>query len=130
MPDNIVFFDGVCNLCSGLVQFLIKHNKKQNLLFAPLQGETAREFLNETWIQDLNTIVYCHKGKFYFKSTAVLMLAKELDFPYKFLAVFLLFPQGLRNAVYNWVARNRYQWYGKKNECWLPSEELMLRFKK
>jgi predicted DCC family thiol-disulfide oxidoreductase YuxK len=129
MSQNIVFFDGVCNLCSSLVQWLIKHDKKGVLLYAPLQGETAKDLLiDEKW-DNIDSIVFYIDGKFYSKSNAVLKVFSVLGFPYSMSFLLFFFPRFVRDFVYDWVAKNRYKWFGKKAECWLPDANLLSKFK-
>lgn len=129
MQENIVFFDGVCNLCSGVVQWLIKHDKKGVLFYAPLQSETAKELLMDEKWQKIDSIVFYTGGKFYSKSNAVLKISSLLGFPYSSAVLLYVFPRFIRDFVYDWVAKNRYQWFGKKSECWLPDANLMAKFK-
>ena len=129
MSQNIVFFDGVCNLCSSLVQWLIKHDKKGVLLYAPLQGDTAKEILiDEKW-HKIDSIVFYLDGKFYSKSSAVLKIFSVLGFPYSSAVILFVFPRFIRDFIYNWVAKNRYSWFGEKMECWLPDPHLKSKFK-
>jgi predicted DCC family thiol-disulfide oxidoreductase YuxK len=129
MNQNIVFFDGVCNLCSGVVQWLIKRDKKNVLSYAPLQGSTAASLLPNSEFQKMDSIVFFHQGKFYHKSTAVLKILQVLSFPYTLGIVLFIFPRFIRDFVYDWVAKNRYQWFGRKAECWLPDQDLLSKFK-
>ena len=128
--QKIVFFDGYCNLCSGAVQFIIKHDKHQQFHFASLQGTAAAQLLpaHLTISQGVDSIVFLENGKFYTKGTAALRIAKYLKFPINLSYVFMLVPAFIRNVVYDWIARNRYKWFGKKEVCWLPSPELSSRF--
>lgn len=130
MEENIVFFDGVCNLCSGVVQWLIKQDKKNVLFYAPLQGETAKALMLGNKLNKIDSIIFSRNGKIYTKSTAVLQIAKVLGFPFYFALVFTIVPSFVRDAIYDWIARNRYQWFGQKNECWLPNTALLAKFKK
>ena len=129
MSQNIVFFDGVCNLCSNLVQWLIKRDKKGVLFYAPLQGETAKGVLMDEKWQKRDSIVFYIDGKFYSKSSAVLKIFSQLGFPYSISVLFFVFPRFVRDFVYDWVAKNRYRWFGKKTECWLPDANLRSKFK-
>ena len=128
--QNIVFFDGVCNLCSGVVQFLIQKNAKENLLFASLQSKTGQEMLAHFQLSatEFNSFVYLKEGKLLQKSEAALELSKELKFLWPIFYGFMIVPKFIRNAVYDLIAQNRYNWFGKKNECWLPSIHLKKRF--
>ncbi len=128
MDKDIVFFDGVCNLCSGSVQWLLRHDKKQQFNFSSLQGEYASKIITDPVLKKTDSIILLSKGKFYSKSTAVLKIASRIGFPYMLLSAFLIVPAFIRNIVYDFIARNRYKWYGKKEECWLPAEEYTARF--
>jgi predicted DCC family thiol-disulfide oxidoreductase YuxK len=129
MNQNIVFFDGVCNLCSNLVQWLIKHDKKGDLFYAPLQGETAKEILMDEKWQKMDSIVFYADGEFYSKSSAVIKIFSQIGFPYSISFLLFIFPRFVRDFVYDWVAKNRYRWFGKKSECWIPDANLMSKFK-
>lgn len=126
----IVFFDGVCNLCHSGVQTILKNDRKGHFMFAPLQGETAKvkltEFLKEH--PGIDSIILLQDEKIYSKSTAVLRIARYLRFPLNLAFTFIIVPAFIRNAIYDWVATNRYKWYGKQNECWLPTPELKAKF--
>ena len=128
--QKIVFFDGVCNLCSGVVQFLIEKNAKENLLFASLQSKTGQEMLAHFQLSatEFNSFVYLKEGKLLQKSEAALELSKELKHLWPMFYVFMIVPKFIRNTVYDLIAKNRYNWFGKKNECWLPSIHLKKRF--
>ena len=128
--QKIVFFDGVCNLCSSVVQLLIRHNAKENLLFASLQSKTGQEMLAHFQLSatEFNSFVYLKEGKLLQKSEAALELSKELKHLWPMFYVFMIVPKFIRNAVYDLIAKNRYNWFGKKNECWLPSIHLKKRF--
>jgi predicted DCC family thiol-disulfide oxidoreductase YuxK len=127
----IVFFDGVCNLCNASVQWLIKRDKKHLFRFAPLQGETAKMHLK---IADENAIpqsvILFKNGKVYQKSSAALRLAVKLGFPWFLAGIFFIIPRFLRDWVYDFIARNRYRWFGKKDACMIPTPELKALFLK
>ena len=125
----IVFFDGVCNLCNASVQWLIKRDQKHQFRFAPLQGETAKLHLK---ITDENatpqSVILFENGKVYQKSTAALRLAVKLGFPWFLAGIFFIIPRFLRDWVYDYIARNRYRWFGKKDACMIPTPELKALF--
>ncbi|OGU13855.1 MAG: thiol-disulfide oxidoreductase [Ignavibacteria bacterium GWB2_35_12] len=135
MADNIgnkpiVFFDGVCNLCNSIVQFIIRHDKKERFLFASLQSEKSKEILsNFNFTQsDIETIILLEENKLYFVSTAALKIVRHLNFLCSLLYIFIIIPKPLRNYVYRIIAKNRYKWFGKKDSCMVPSHELKNRF--
>jgi predicted DCC family thiol-disulfide oxidoreductase YuxK len=137
MPQNtspiegktVVFFDGVCNLCNGTVNWLIDHDPHQHLLFSPLQGTTFASIKENAAPYDLSTIVLWDKGRLLTHSKAVLHILIELGGIWRIVArVGLIVPAFLRDALYGMIARNRYQWFGKQQQCRLPTSEVAARF--
>jgi len=128
MEKDLVFFDGVCNLCASSVQWIIRHDKGNHFRFTSLQGVYAAQNIQDPVLRKTDSIILQHKGKYFVKSTAVLMIARKLRFPLNLLSVFLLIPSFLRNPVYDLIARKRYNWFGKKESCWLPDENLKAKF--
>lgn len=124
----VVFFDGVCNLCQGSVRYLIKHDKKNALKFASLQGPYAKSFLPTTELKSLDSILFYDGKNLYKKSSAVLKLSKLLGGWHRLLLLGHLLPVFIRNGLYDLVAKNRYQWFGKQNQCMQPSADLKSRF--
>ena len=127
----IIFFDGVCNLCNQSVLFVIRHDKKGKFNFAPLQSDYAQQKLNgfHYATQELNTILLLKNGKLFQKSSAVLKICRGLSGLWPLLYGLIIIPTFVRNVLYDWVARNRYKWFGKKQECMIPTPELKARFK-
>lgn len=133
LPDNkkLVLFDGVCNLCNNSVQFIIKHDKKDLFLFAALQSRAGQEIIKLFNINAEETdsvLLYSKKDGLSQKSTATLKIACHLGFPYNLLVVFFIVPISIRNWVYDLIARNRYQWFGKKDTCMVPKPNLQSKF--
>lgn len=127
--EKIVLFDGVCNLCSASVQFIIKHNSRKNLSFASLQSDFGRSQLSKFQASpEVKTIALIKDGRIFFRSDAVLEICKDLNGLYPMLFVFKVVPQPVRDWVYNYAAKNRYRWFGKKDECWIPTPEWKSRF--
>jgi predicted DCC family thiol-disulfide oxidoreductase YuxK len=126
----IVLFDGVCNLCNRLVQFIIKKDKKKQFLFASLQGKTGQEILKKSNLpaNDFHSFILVEGDRIYTRSTAALKMMRKLSGGWKLLYGFIIVPAFIRNVVYNWIARNRYKWYGRKEECMIPTPELKERF--
>lgn len=124
----IVFFDGVCNLCQGSVRYLIKHDKKGVLKFASLQGNYAKDFVNETETQSMQSILFFDGKMLYKKSTAVLKLSRLLGGWHQLLLLGYILPRFVRDWLYNTVAKNRYRWFGQKDQCMLPSKGFENRF--
>ena len=128
---KIILFDGVCNLCNGAVTFIIKHDKKDTFRFASLQSEIGKKLISERGMnpEQLDSIILIDPGVAYYqKSTAALEISRELSGGYSLLKNFLFIPEGLRDGIYNFVARNRYKWYGKKESCMIPTPELKSKF--
>ncbi len=128
MSEKIVFFDGVCNLCNSTVQWLIKHDKNNQLKFSSLQSNYAQQHITSPELLKIDSIMYLVDGKFYVKSGAVLRILKSLPFPYSLGIVFLIVPTFISNFVYDWVAKNRYKWFGKRASCMIPTQELKGKF--
>ena len=133
LPQNkqLILFDGVCNLCNNSVQYVIKHDTSNTFLFAPLQGETGKAVIKKypDTLKDVDSIILYNPAKgISTKSTAALRIAKHLRFPVNLVSVFLIIPPFLRNAVYNYIAKNRYKWYGKREHCMIPTKALKNKF--
>lgn len=108
-----VYFDGVCNLCNWWVRFLTRHDKHKKLQYVSLQSEQATKvFQNNPELMSLKTIVFDNNEQFYTQSNAVLLIFKELGWPYSWVYGFKIIPKLIRNKVYSWVAKNRYRWFG------------------
>ena len=130
LEHPIILFDGVCNFCNYWVNFAIKRDPKKKLLFAPLQGERAQLLTKQFNISttNLSTVIVIEKGKVYTQSSAALRLARHLKGGWKLFYGLMVFPKFIRDAVYNIISRNRYKWYGKKDACMVPTQELKERF--
>lgn len=126
---KVILFDGVCNLCNGAVQFIIKRDKQKHFLFASLQSNFAAKVLKGRNIgTGLDTIVLLSEEEVFIKSRAVLEISRALTGAWPLLYVFRIIPTFLRDAIYEWIARNRYRFFGKKEACMIPSPELKARF--
>jgi predicted DCC family thiol-disulfide oxidoreductase YuxK len=128
--NPILFFDGVCNLCNQSVVFIIKNDKKKIFRFATIQSEFANKTLTPLGIDTNNpdSVILLYKDRFFQKSDTALITCKLLGFPFSFLWVFWIVPSLIRNPLYNFVAKNRYKWFGKKDACMIPNPELKKRF--
>ena len=122
---KIVLFDGVCNLCNHSVQFIIKHDAKKQFKFASLQSVIAKDLLKQHGIVDyeLNSIVFIDGNRLYLQSTAALKIAKYLDKAWFLLPLLMIIPKFIRDAVYRFIAKHRYKWFGKQESCLMPTEE-------
>lgn len=125
-----VLFDGVCNLCNASVLFVVDRDPHARFTFAPLQSAEAQRLLAERGYQgaELNTVLLVEGDRVYARSSAALRVARGLSGAWPLLYAFLAVPRPLRDAVYNWVARNRYRWFGREDVCRIPTPELRARF--
>ncbi|HZM20583.1 MAG TPA: thiol-disulfide oxidoreductase DCC family protein [Anaerolineales bacterium] len=129
--QKIILFDGVCNLCNGSVIFILEREKQLIFQFASIQSETGKELLE--WCRlpkDFNqAVILIDEGKIYLGSTAALKIGQYLNFPWSILSYLgLVVPRFIRDWVYNQIARHRYQWFGKRDMCMIPTESLRARF--
>ncbi|MBJ6368545.1 DUF393 domain-containing protein [Snuella sp. CAU 1569] len=128
---KLILFDGVCNLCNASVQYTIKRDKHDVFRFAPLQSSVGKQII-ETYRVDTNKtdsiILYTPSSGVSYKSTAALKIASQLSFPNNLMVIFLIVPAFIRNWFYDYIAKNRYRWYGKKDACMLPTPDLKSKF--
>jgi predicted DCC family thiol-disulfide oxidoreductase YuxK len=126
----IVLFDGVCNLCNGAVQFVMKRDTRKQFVFGSLQGKTGQAYLNKYHLpaDHFNSFILIEGDKLYTRSTGVLRLLKHLGKGWQLLYGFIIIPAFIRDAVYRFIAANRYRWFGKKDQCRLPTAEERTRF--
>ena len=126
----VILFDGVCNLCSTAVQFIIKRDKKDVFRFASLQSEAAQNILKpfDFPLDELKTIVLVQNGKIYLRSRAVLRIVSQLNGAWKLSALLYIFPSFISDVVYNLISKYRYKLFGKKDSCMIPTPELKARF--
>ena len=129
---GIILFDGVCNLCNHAVDFVIRRDSHDRFRFASLQEPFLVEFLKSHQIPRayLDSIVFVYQDKVYIKSRAALEIARLMGGFWKMLYVLVLVPSFLRDPVYDWIAKNRYRWYGKRNTCRVPSPKEATKFLK
>lgn len=125
-----LLFDGVCNLCSGVVQWVIAHDAGARFRFASLQSDAGRALLAEHGLplDAMDSVVLVDGDRHWLRSDAALELLRRIGGGWALLAALRIVPRPLRDAVYGWVARNRYRWYGRRAECWVPTPELRARF--
>ncbi len=128
---KIILFDGVCNLCNSRIQFVIKHDQDDIFRYAPLQREIGKKLTSERGIdtETIDSIILIEPGvAYYIKSDAILEIGSYLK-GYRTLSKVLKWvPSSIRDIVYDFVAKNRYRWYGKKNACMIPTPELQAKF--
>jgi len=128
---KIILFDGICNLCNTSVRFIIRHDKKDVFRFVSLQTKLGKEILNHIGvdIKTIDSIVLYEPGiAYYIKSEAAFKIANELNGLYKFLSFFSVLPKSITNLLYDYIAKNRYKWFGKKESCMIPHSELKSKF--
>ena len=124
---NIIFFDGFCGLCNRFIDFLLRFDQKKRLFYSPLQGKTIQK-TEACLLKDKGTLVFLYEGKIVIKSTAVLKAIACLGFYWKVILLFLLVPRCIRDKIYDCIASHRYQWFGMKKTCRVPTEEEKSRF--
>lgn len=130
-PDEaVVLFDGVCNLCNGLVSFLISRDPGGRLQFAALQSDAGQELLTQHGLptEGFDSFVLVEGEQLYTKSAAAIRVAELLGWPYRAARAGRLVPRGLRDSLYDIVAANRYDWFGRKDQCMIPDEDVSDRF--
>ena len=126
----VVLFDGICNLCNGMVAFVIDRDPAARFAFGALQSDAARTLLDRVSAPEPlpDSIILLEDGRVYTKSTAALRIARGLQFPWPLAAAFLAVPRPVRDWLYDTVARNRYRWFGQRDVCIMPTPELQRRF--
>lgn len=127
---SIILFDGVCNLCNSSIDFILKRDKNDRFLVGALQEEAGKVLLEKFNVQTdyLDSLVLVENEKIYLRSTAALKIAKHLSGLWPLLSVLIVIPSFLRDPIYDWVGKNRYRWFGKKNTCRLPNSEEKAKF--
>jgi predicted DCC family thiol-disulfide oxidoreductase YuxK len=124
--NPVILFDGVCNLCNSSVLFVIKHDPRKQFRFASIQGDYGQQVLKQFHLppNSLNSFILLKDNQIYTHSTGALKVAKELSGAWPLLYAFIIVPPFIRNAVYQFIANNRYKWFGKKEQCMVPSPAL------
>ena len=128
---KIILFDGICNLCNTSVQYIIKRDGKKIYSFASLQSDITKKILsqfNQKSFNNYDSIILIENEKVYYKSTAALRIAKNLSGLNKILYIFIIIPKPFRDFIYDFIAKNRYKWFGKKDNCMLPTPNMKSRF--
>jgi predicted DCC family thiol-disulfide oxidoreductase YuxK len=128
----IILFDGVCNFCNSAVNFVIKRNSKADILFAPMQTEAGQKLLHQYHLpaNDMESFIFIENGTAYKQSTAALKVCRHMSYLWPLCYGFIIVPKLIRDGIYNWIARNRYKWFGVRQECMIPTPELKARFLK
>lgn len=132
MNDNepILIFDGVCSFCSATVQFILKHDVRGRIRFAPLQSPLGRRLMKRHGLDpdDAQSLLFVKGDEAYVRSDAAFEIARDLGWQWRWIRVFRFVPRFIRNRVYDLVARNRYRWFGKLETCFIPTPEVRARF--
>ena len=130
MNKPVILFDGVCNLCNASVRFIIRRDRKNNFRFASLQSDFAQQLFQQLQFDasGIDSVVLYENGKLYVRSTAALKIARGLNGLWFLLYGFIVVPPFIRDAVYDFIARNRYKWFGKKDFCAMPEPGMKERF--
>lgn len=129
MEYPVVFYDDVCVLCSRTVQFILKHDKHGQFRFAPVDSDLFQKKVAPGFMGEIpDSVILLAEGKVYTRSAASLRIAGRLRFPVNLAVVGLIVPRFLRNWIYDWIARNRYRWFGKRETCYLPDPAFQHRF--
>ncbi|MFC7371467.1 thiol-disulfide oxidoreductase DCC family protein [Fictibacillus iocasae] len=126
----VILFDGVCNMCNGAVQFMLKHERDHRLRFAAMQSETGAKLLASHGLpsNQMDSFVIIKDGVAYTKSDAAVQAASHLKYPWRIAVLGKAIPRGIRDMIYSYIAKNRYKWFGKKETCMLPSPGVKDRF--
>ncbi len=128
----VVLFDGVCNLCNGVVQFILDRDRRAHFRFAQLQSEVGAKLLGDRGLatdpEALDSVLLVEDQKVYERSDAVLRIARRLSAPWPVLYAFIILPRFVRDGVYRFIARRRYRWFGRTEQCRVPTPALRARF--
>jgi predicted DCC family thiol-disulfide oxidoreductase YuxK len=126
----ILLFDGECNLCNYAVQFVIRRDPRGYYRFAALQSQAGKQLLEQYQLSstEINTVILIQNGKLYTKSTAALKLTRNLNRLWPLVYLLIIIPGFLRDPIYDWIARNRYKWFGRRELCMLPTPEMNSNF--
>lgn len=121
----IVYFDGVCNLCNGFVDFLIRRDKKRRLRYTSLQSVRGQEVVADRrlWGKTDESVLFLDDGRLYDASTAAIRIVSRLGGVYRIVGVFYVVPRAFRDELYQIVAERRYRWFGKRDKCRVPTAE-------
>lgn len=126
---KIILFDGVCNLCNGVVQLIIRHDTKDQFRFASLQGKEGRLYLSKFNINDaIDSFLLIDQHKIYTRSTGALMVCRYMGSPFKYLYHLIVVPRFIRDAIYKLISQYRYRWFGKKVACMIPTPAIKSKF--
>ena len=128
--QSVILFDGFCNFCNGAVNFVLKRNKKANILFTPMQSAAGQKLLEQHHLppDDMKSFIFIENNTVYKQSTGALKVCRHLSGLWPLCYGFIIVPKFIRDGIYNWIAGNRYKWFGKKESCMIPTPEIKARF--
>jgi predicted DCC family thiol-disulfide oxidoreductase YuxK len=126
----VILFDGVCNFCNGAVNFVLKRNKKANILFTPMQSKAGQRLLEQHHLpaDDMKSFIFIENDFVYKQSTGAFKVCRHLRGLWPLCYGLIIVPKFIRDGIYNWIAKNRYKWFGKKESCMIPTPEVKARF--
>ena len=127
---KIIFYDGICNMCNGFVNTVIKLDKRNQLFFSPLNGKNAKNLLKAQGgkIKNIDSVIFYNNKKISIKSEAVIDIIKSLGSFYIIISIIKIIPSFILDGIYDLVAKNRYSWFGKKSSCPMPDKKIVSQF--
>ncbi len=129
VDQQVILFDGVCNLCNSSINFIIDRDSRKLFRYASLQSDFGQQVKTQFGKSaDLDSVLLLQGERLLQKSDAALEIARQLDGLWPAMVVFRIIPRPIRDAVYSWIARNRYRWFGKQDACRIPTPELRALF--
>ncbi|MEY3565383.1 MAG: hypothetical protein RJA23_1553 [Bacteroidota bacterium] len=130
LQESILLFDGHCSLCNGAVDFVLKRDTRKKLLLASIQGTAGQGVLKKYELPSsyLDTLVLVEEGKVYLGSTAALRVARLLGGGWSLFYTLIIIPKGIRDRIYQWISEHRYQWFGRRNTCRMPTASESAHF--
>ena len=127
--NPIILFDGYCNLCNGAVNFVVRHDRKHQFRYVPLQSPVGKKLAAGFEVpEEVDSVVLIYKGRMSIESDAGINILEILGFPWKIFALFRFVPKNTRDRIYRWIARNRYRWFGRRSYCRVPTAEERILF--
>lgn len=125
---DLILFDGVCNFCNSSINFILKNDTNNRFKFASIQSDTGKLYIKKYQLQELDSVIVITRNKALIKSDAFIHILGKLGSIYSVSKIFKLVPLKIRNAVYDFIAQNRYKWFGKSNTCRIPTSEERSKF--
>ncbi len=124
MKYPLILFDGVCNLCNGTIDFVLRHDKGKQFRFVPLQSKAGKKVKEKLHLSsESDTVIFYFDKKVYTESDAVIEILRFLPAPWKWFVIVIIIPKSVRDKIYKWIAKNRYKWFGQKQTCRIPTPQ-------